>query len=74
MTKAVRYFLERRYDDFISGAFLVDLKEARSLREIVAKFSEEFNRKFTDSDDLIREIDQLNMLFVVTGLPFPLSG
>jgi hypothetical protein len=70
----VRYFLERHYNDFISGAFLVDLKEARSLREIVAKFSKEFNRKLTDSDDLIEEINQQKMLFVVTGQPFPFSG
>ncbi len=52
----------------------MDLKEARSLREIVAKFSKEFNRKLTDSDDLIEEINQQKMLFVVTGQPFPFSG
>jgi hypothetical protein len=27
---AVRYFLERHYSDFSDGAFLVDLKEAKS--------------------------------------------
>ncbi len=54
MIKAVRYFFERHYDDFISGAFLVDLKAAKSLKDIVAKLSKEFNRQFTDSDDHIK--------------------
>ena len=65
MIEAVHYFLERHYSDFSDGAFLVDLKEAKSLQDIVKTFSKEFRLHATDSETLIREIDQRKMLVVV---------
>ncbi len=55
--KAVRYFVERHYSDFSDGAFLVDLKEEKSIQEIVAKFSRELQLSYTDSETLIREMN-----------------
>ena len=55
--KAVRYFLERHYSDFSDGAFLVDLKEAKSLQDIVREFCKELQLHVTDYETLIREID-----------------
>ncbi len=62
---AVRYFLERHYSDFSDGAFLVDLKGAKSLQDIVNKFCKELQLHVTDSETLIREIDQRKMIIVV---------
>ena len=67
MIEAVRYFLERHYSDFSDGAFLVDLKEAKSLQDIVKTFSKEFRLHATDSETLIREKEQHKMLVSVTN-------
>jgi hypothetical protein len=55
--KAARYFLERHYSDFSDGAFFVDLQEAKSFQDLVAKFSKELQLSSTDSETLIREMN-----------------
>ena len=45
----------------------MDLQEAKSLQDIVKTFSKEFRLHATDSETLIREIDQRKMLVVVTN-------
>lgn len=44
MIKSVRYFFERHYDDFIGWALHLDLKEAKFLKDIVAKLFKELNQ------------------------------
>jgi hypothetical protein len=55
--KAVRYFVERHYSDFSDGVFLVDLKEAKSIQDIVAKFFRELQLSSTDSETMKREMN-----------------
>ena len=71
--KAVRYLLERHYSNFSDGAFLLDLQEAESLQDIVAKFSKELQLSSTNSETLAREMNKRKMLVVITNCPFILT-
>jgi hypothetical protein len=48
--KAVRYYLERHYSVFGDGAFLVDLQEVKTFREMLEKFSKKLFKKSFDDD------------------------
>ena len=66
--KAIRYFLERENLAFRNGVFLIDFERKDLKQDMVRKLSEELGLTLTTNPKaLIKEMEQRNMLIVITN-------